>query len=188
MARHGVDPDLVIETAQRLVDRDGWTNLTMTALAKQLGVRTPSLYSHVGSIDEVLSGVQARTLRALGDDLQRAAMGRTGADAFRSLAAALRSFATAHPGAYDLAMGEPIDTAAVLGASAAAGDAVTATILSFGVAEVTTELLFTCVAQLHGVLVLDRTGLFRSAPLDIDAVYVAAVDLVVHHLTVTAAG
>jgi AcrR family transcriptional regulator len=186
MVRRGLDTEIVIDTAEQLVDRDGSTNLTMTGLAKKLGVRTPSLYSHVDSVDDVLAGVQARAMRALGEDLQRAAMGRTGSDGFRAMAAALRQFAATHPGGYELALGEPIDRDAVVAASSAAGAAITAMIHSFGVDEVTPELLFTCVSQLHGVLVLDRAGLFRGASLDLDAIYATAVDLVVHLLTQTA--
>ncbi len=188
MARRGVDADLVIETAEQLVDRSGASDLTMTALAKQLGVRTPSLYSHVQSIDDVLGGVQARAMRSLGDDLQRAAMGRTGPDGIRSLAAALRRFADEHPGLYDLALGEPFDREGVVVASSAAGDALTAMIRSFGIYDVSLELLFTCVAQLHGVLVLDRAGLFHSDQLDMDSIYADAVDLVIHLLTRVADG
>ncbi len=182
MARRGLDAEIVVETAEGLVDADGWTNLTMTALAKELGVRTPSLYSHVASIEEVLAALQGRTLRALGERLQHAAMGTTGAAGFRAMAQALREFAGEHPGAYELAMTEPIDRDAVLVASTAAFDALTAMIRSFGVDEVTPELLFSCVAQLHGVLALDRSGLFRSASLDMDQAYASATESVVHLL------
>ena len=92
--RRGLDQAAVVEAAEALVDRDGWAYLTMTALAAELGVRGPSLYSHVESLEALLGMVQARALAALGDDLQRAAMGRSGADGVRALAGAVRDFAT----------------------------------------------------------------------------------------------
>ena len=186
MARRGIDSELLLETAERLVDTNGWRSLTMTALAKQLDIRTPSLYSHVDSIEEVLAGVQARAMSSLGNDLQRAAMGRTGAEGLRAMAGAMKSFAEQHPGTYELAMAEPIDRDSLVVASSAAGEALDAMIRSFGVTDVTPELVFCCVSQLHGPLVLDRAGLFRASALDLDAAWAQAVELGVHLLSETA--
>ena len=56
--RRRLDRAAVVEAAEVLVDRDGWAFLTMTALAADLGVRGPSLYSHVDSIEALLGLVQ----------------------------------------------------------------------------------------------------------------------------------
>ena len=45
-----LDPDQVLVAAERLVAANGWENLTMAALAADLGVRPPSLYRHVDSL------------------------------------------------------------------------------------------------------------------------------------------
>jgi AcrR family transcriptional regulator len=173
-----VDRTVVLETAEALVDRDGWRQLTITALATKLGVRGPSLYNHVEGIDDLLGELQVRALRDLGAELQRAAMGKVGREGMRALAAVLRDFASRCPGRYDLAMREPFDHAAVLRASAPASEALSAVIASFGVAEVPVEVQLSCLATLHGVLALDRSGLIPRAA-DTAAVYDRAVDLVV---------
>jgi AcrR family transcriptional regulator len=173
-----LDRAVVLDTAEALVDRDGWRQLTITALATKLGVRGPSLYNHVDGIDALLGELQVRALRDLGGQLQRAAMGKAGRDGMRALAAVLRDFAARWPGRYDLAMREPFDHGAVLRASAAASEALSAVIASFGVAEASLELQLSCLAPLHGVLALDRSGLMTSA-VDTSAVYDRAVDLVV---------
>jgi len=177
-ARRRLDRETVVETAEALVDRDGWEFLTMTALASKLGVRGPSLYNHVKSVEALLDAVQTRALAALGSELQRAAMGKSGPQGLHALATALRTFAAEHPGRYELAMSEPIDRDAVRSASAAAGDALSAVVESFGVPELSRDLSFIALSTLHGVLALDRAGLFRGS-VDATAMYDRAIELVV---------
>ncbi len=169
---------MVVEAAEVLVDRDGWAFLTMTALAADLGVRGPSLYSHVDNLESLLGLVQTRALAELGADLQRAVMGRAGADGLRALANAMRSFATEHPGRYELAISAPIDQPALQAAGGTAGEALAAVVASLG-APMSNELAFSCLSMLHGVLVLDHVGLYRGAVVDVDAVYEQATELVV---------
>jgi AcrR family transcriptional regulator len=177
--RRRLDRAAVVEAAELLVDRDGAAKLTMTALASELEIRGPSLYSHVASLDELLSLVQNRALAELGSDLQRAAMGRSGPDGVRALASALRAFASRHPGRYDLALSKPIDRPAIQAASRPAAEAFVAVIESMGV-QITNELAFSCLATLHGVLTLDRAGLYPRTEVDIDAVYAQGTKLVMH--------
>jgi AcrR family transcriptional regulator len=179
VVRRRLDQAAVVGAAELLVDRDGAAQLTMTALAGQLEIRGPSLYSHVANLEALLSLVQTRALAELGSDLQRAAMGRSGPDGVRALASALRTFATHHPGRYDLAMSEPIERPAMQAASIAAGEAFVAVIGSMGL-QLSNELAFSCLATLHGVLTLDRAGLYPRTEVDIDAVYAQATELVLH--------
>jgi AcrR family transcriptional regulator len=188
VVRARVDREVVIAAAEALVDRDGWAYLTMTELAKQLGVRGPSLYGHVESVDALRGQVQARALRDLGLELQRAAMGKSGAAGLRALAAALRGFAQRHPGLYELATLEPIDRSAMIEAGRAAGAALEAVVCSFGLDRLTNELSFGCLALLHGPLSLERAGLYKGALLDVDAVYDQVVELVVDLVERAASG
>jgi AcrR family transcriptional regulator len=167
----------VVEVAEVLVDSAGWQQLTMTSLAAKLGVRSPSLYNHVDSIEALLGEVQARALAALSDRLQRAAMGRVRAECIRAMAAAQRSYAIEHGGLYELAMSQAIDLEATAAASAPAGEALTAAVRSFGVQEVTMELGLACLAPLHGVITLDRTRLMPEA--NTDVAYELVVDAVI---------
>jgi AcrR family transcriptional regulator len=179
VARRRLDRATVVEAAELLVDRDGAAQVTMTALAGELEIRGPSLYSHVANLETLLSLVQTRAMEELGSELQRAAMGKSGSDGVRALASALRAFATLHPGRYELALSEPIDRPAMQAASGAAGEAFVAVIESMGV-QLSNELAFSCLATLHGVLALDRAGLYPRSEVDMDAVFAQATELVVH--------
>jgi len=177
-ARHGLNREVVIDTAEALVDRDGWTRLTMTDLAHKLGVRGPSLYSHVDSLEALLCEIQVRALRTLSTRLQRAAVGKAGARCFQDLANELRAFALEHPGRYDLAMSEAIDPARMLQAGEPAAAALKAVIESFGVDDPAFELQLTCFAALHGVIALERTRLFAGAA-DVSKLYSRATAMVI---------
>jgi AcrR family transcriptional regulator len=100
MPRAGLAPEVVVDAAARLVDAEGLEALTLARLAADLGVRTPSLYTHVASLDDVRRRLAERGARELGDWLQEAAAGRSGHDALRAIASAYREYAREHPGTY----------------------------------------------------------------------------------------
>jgi len=89
-----------VEAAARIADADGLDALTLARVAGELGVRTPSLYNHVGGLDDLRRGVALLGLGELTAALRAAAVGRSGADALHALAAAYRAYAAAHPGRY----------------------------------------------------------------------------------------
>lgn len=57
-----VSPDLILETAARLIDVDGVEAFTMRRLAEQLGVAVTSIYWHVGGRDKLFDSLVERLL------------------------------------------------------------------------------------------------------------------------------
>ena len=100
MARAGLDTAIVVAAAAELVDADGLEALTLARLARRLGVRSPSLYGHVGGLDDLRGRLAVLGAERLHDVLAQAAAGRAGGDALRATAEAYRDFALAHPGLY----------------------------------------------------------------------------------------
>jgi AcrR family transcriptional regulator len=98
MPRAGLSTAAVVGAAAELADADGLEGLTLARLAGAVGVRTPSLYNHVGSLDDVRRGVALVALREIGDALRDAAVGRARDDALVAMAHAYRDYARAHPG------------------------------------------------------------------------------------------
>jgi AcrR family transcriptional regulator len=85
----------------RLADADGPAAVSIAALADKLSVKPPSLYAHVGGLDDVWRRLGVRGLRMLASEIGRAVEGRSGDDALRALAIAYRDFAREHPGLYE---------------------------------------------------------------------------------------
>jgi AcrR family transcriptional regulator len=100
MPRAGLSAQAVTEAAAELADAEGLQAVTLTALAARLGVRPPSLYGHVGGVEDLRERLSARGLEELAQALQAAAAGRAGADALAAIARAYRSYAHEHPGTY----------------------------------------------------------------------------------------
>jgi AcrR family transcriptional regulator len=98
--RAGLSTAAVVGAAAELADSEGLDGLTLARLAGAVGVRTPSLYNHVGSLDDVRRRVALVALREIGDALRDAAVGRARDDALVALAHAYRTYARAHPGRY----------------------------------------------------------------------------------------
>jgi hypothetical protein len=63
-------------------------------------VRAPSLYAHVGGLEDLRRRLAARGARELAAALQAAAAGRAGGDALAAVADVYRGYAREHPGTY----------------------------------------------------------------------------------------
>jgi AcrR family transcriptional regulator len=98
--RAGLTTEAVVETASRLADEDGLDHLTLARVAKELGVKPPSLYEHVGGLDGLRKALRLRGFRLMVDQSRRATVGRSGDEAVRATASELRRFVRAHPGLY----------------------------------------------------------------------------------------
>ena len=99
------DRTQILDEARRLLESDGVTQLSMSGLARALGVRAPSLYRYVGSRDELLQALNLDTLQRLMAALAESQPHATAEPEarLREVAAAFRAFAHANPAAYVLA-------------------------------------------------------------------------------------
>jgi AcrR family transcriptional regulator len=98
--RAGIDPATVVAAAAEVADAEGFEAVTLKRLADELGVRPPSLYAHIGGLDDLRRRLGARGNTELAAALGQAIEGRSGSDALRALAVAYRDYARAHPGTY----------------------------------------------------------------------------------------
>lgn len=83
----------VLATAAGLADEHGLRHVTVSAVARAVGVRTPSLYTHVRGNDDLRVGLAALALGELADRGDRALAGRSGREALEAWAEAQRDYA-----------------------------------------------------------------------------------------------
>ena len=107
MPRAGLNTDRVVGAAAELADEVGPDQLTLAALAARLGVRQPSLYKHVASLDSLQQLIAKRGKAEIADVLGRAAIGLARDDALVAIAHAWRAWALDHPGRYQIAQRAP---------------------------------------------------------------------------------
>ena len=101
MPRAGVDTEKVILTAAAITDESGFDAVTLKEISRRLGVSSPSLYKHIGSLGELKERVSHYAMKQLKDRLVRAVLGRSGVDAFREIGMAYIRFAREHAGLYE---------------------------------------------------------------------------------------
>ncbi|HET7560440.1 MAG TPA: TetR-like C-terminal domain-containing protein [Limnochordia bacterium] len=99
--RAGLDLNAVLQAATEIADTYGLDALTLAALAKRLGIRSPSLYNHVDGLPGLRKKLGLHALGRLHQALTRAAVGRSGDEAVQAVAAAYVRFAREHPGLYE---------------------------------------------------------------------------------------
>ena len=100
----GLTRGAVVTAASELADQEGLEGVTLAAVAKRLGVRSPSLYAHVDGLAGLRRSLALVAAAAMASTLRHAREGRQGAMALRALAHAYRGFVMAHPGWYAAAL------------------------------------------------------------------------------------
>lgn len=93
-----LDREAVVRAAAGLADRDGWSAMTLSQVAKEVDRHVTSLYAHVDSLAGLRRAIALLAIDELSDAVWRAALGKVKGDALRAIAEEYRSYALAHPG------------------------------------------------------------------------------------------
>lgn len=175
----GLDLDTVVESAGRLADRDGFDSLSLSTLARELGIKTPSLYNHVEGLPGLRRQVSLYAAGIFDGYVVEALEGREGVDALRAVAAADREFAQDHPGLYDsfLPAPSPGEDDDLYDAMAKPVFRIAHVLLDMGIPQSeAVHLIRALRSLLHGFLDLEANKGF-GLPVDIDASYETSVEL-----------
>ena len=176
MPRAGLSTAAVVAAAAEIADAEGLDRLTLARVAAAAGVRTPSLYNHVESLDDVRRRVALLALRDLADALRDAAVGRAGDDALVAMADAYRGYARRHPGRYAATQRAPAEGDEEMRAAAkGAVDVVLAILRGYGLeGDDAIHAARAVRSALHGFVALEAGGGF-GIPVDLDESYARMV-------------
>jgi AcrR family transcriptional regulator len=189
MPRAGLSAERVVEVAAELADRDGLEAVSLTAVADAAGVRPPSLYAHVGGLDDLRRRLSTSGAAELAAVMRDAAVGRSREEALRSLAGAYRDYAHRHPGRYLAAQrapgaGDPEGEAA----AGAAVEVIAAVLAGWGFeGSEAIHAIRGVRATLHGFVALEAAGGF-GMPEDVDESFDRLVAMLVGGLVAASAG
>ena len=175
-ARRGLTAQIVIAAAAELVDAEGVSALTFSRVARELGVKPPSLYNHVDSLESLRRDLALHVFDELSELLGVAAMGRSGKDGLQAVADAIRRYTSAHPGLYLLSAETRIDDDELVARSFRAVEPVMAILRGFNLDDdEAIHAARTLRAAIHGFVSLERTGGF-GLDVDVDASFAWLVD------------
>jgi AcrR family transcriptional regulator len=171
--RAGLTPERVVAEAGALADERGIHALSLAPLAERLGVRVPSLYKHVGGLDDLHQRLAAQGASGLSAAVEEAARGRKGRDALLAISAAYRRYAIANHGCYQALA----RISAAYPQRGAAVDALLRRIVAeLGLSPADARRAAHAVrSALHGFVVLEAAGGFGTA--DTDASFHALIAL-----------
>lgn len=166
MQRPPLTPRSVISTAADLADAAGLSAVTLSAVARAVDVRTPSLYGHVRDLAALRDGITTLALGELGDRASDAVAGRAGCDALHALCDAHRDYARAHPGRWESLQRRAGDAVVRSAEAARSSRALAAVLRGYGVPDSDRVHATRLVGSfLNGFIHLEHVGGFaHSAP------------------------
>jgi AcrR family transcriptional regulator len=177
----GLTVEQVVEAAAKIADCDGLDALSLATLASTLGVRSPSLYTHVRGLDGLRRQLALHASGLLVTELAASVDGLAGVDALRAIAEQLRSFAHRHPGLNDSFLPAPApDEDPELAAALREPVTVVASVLEGMDVDPTTviPLIRALRASVHGFVDLELRGGF-GLPDNINDSFTTTVNLVI---------
>jgi AcrR family transcriptional regulator len=90
----------VVQAAAGLINAEGLEALSLGRLARELGIRTPSLYNHVDGLPGLMRELSILNARNLADRLSEAAIGHSGPELVRAVMQTIRAYIKEYPGLY----------------------------------------------------------------------------------------
>jgi len=184
--RPGLDKRLVVQAAADLVNKEGVQALTLSRLARQLGVKTPSLYNHVDGLPDLYRELALMNTRHLGERLGNAVIGKSGPQALAAIAQAYRAYIKEFPGLYLASLQasgtqEPVDLE-LQAAEARVVEVAMAVVASFGLKDKDgLHAVRGLRSMVHGFATLEVAGGF-GLPLDCDESFRRLVAILIHGL------
>jgi AcrR family transcriptional regulator len=184
----GITIDDIVSSATAIADWDGLEAATLTAVAADLGIKTPSLYNHVDGLAGLRRVLAIHGSNILLDEFEKATSGLTGLEALRAIAEVDRRFVAEHPGLYAAFLPAPTeeDDPELYQAMAEPVFHVAHILLEMGIPQSDAiHLIRALRALLHGFLDLEAKHGF-GLPVDIDQSFQAAIELMLSGIEVAA--
>src|SRR4051812_26456186 len=187
-SRLGVEPSMptpsrtslaqIVAAGRSILEAEGLEGLTMQRVARQVGVRSPSLYKRVSSRGELIRLIANDVADQLAGTMDAAAAAGAGEprQELEAIANAFRSFALAHPNAYGLLFARlPADALVDPERNARAAQALLQTAGKLAGPDDALDAARTITAWAHGFVTMESAGAFRLGG-DVDRAFAYGVE------------
>ena len=179
--RSNLNKQSVVQAAADLINAEGLQALSLGRLAKELGIRTPSLYNHVDGLPGLMRELSILNARNLAEHISEAAIGQSGPELVRAVMQTMRTYIKESPGLYlstVRASGTQMEANAELEQEEARSVKVgMAVMASFGLeGEEAVHAVRGLRSVVHGFATLEISGGF-GLPLELDESFSRLVDL-----------
>lgn len=172
----GLSLSTLLQTAADMADAKGLERVSLASLARELGVRSPSLYNHVDGLPDLRTKLAVHGYRLLHGAMIEAVVGWSGDDAVHRLGDAYLAFARAHPGLYEATLRSDPRDPQVEEAGGPIVELIMQVLDVYGLDEETAlHVVRGLRSILHGFTSLEQAGGFRL-PLDLDVSFHLLID------------
>lgn len=100
MLKNSISNELIIETAAKLSNKVGLDNLSLKMIAEELNIKSPSLYNHISSLDEIKETLMTYGWKQIEEKMIDSAVGVAGYDALKNMCYAFYNYATKNKGVF----------------------------------------------------------------------------------------
>ena len=92
-----LDKATLVQAAAEVADRVGWSDLTLSEVAREVDRHVTSLYAHIEGLDDLRREITLLALDEMSDAVWRATLGHVREDALGEIAQVLRRYCEEHP-------------------------------------------------------------------------------------------
>lgn len=180
----GITIDDIVGAAAAIADRDGLAATSLSAVAAELGIKTPSLYNHIAGLFGLRRQLALHAAGELAVVIADAAAGHDPREAIRAAAVAYREWATRHAGLYEALFpaATPESDPELYEAMAVPARHLLTQFEQLGFSEEqAVHLIRGLRSMLHGFVDLERQGGF-GMPVDLDESFEVALDLMLDRI------
>ncbi|WP_375003640.1 TetR/AcrR family transcriptional regulator [Aeromicrobium sp. CTD01-1L150] len=183
MPRVGLTSTRLATAGAEVADAMGFDAVTVSRVARHVGVKPASLYSHLTGSDDLRTKVCLLALSEMAEGAADALAGRAGREALAAYAESFRSYARRHPGRYE-ASHRRLDPATAEASDGRRHTDLAVTILR-GYAVPESEHVHAVRllgSSIHGFVSLEAAGGFSHSAPDAEASWTRAIDALDHVL------
>jgi len=100
MSKNSINDQLIVETAAHISNKVGLDNLSLKMIAEELNVKSPSLYNHISSLDEIKFRLMIYGWKQIEEEMIDSAVGVSGYDALKNMCNVFYDYAINNPGVF----------------------------------------------------------------------------------------
>lgn len=100
MSKNNISDELIIETSAYIANNVGLDNLSLKIIAEELNIKSPSLYNHIRSLDEIKQRLMVYGWKQMEEKMLDSAVGVSGYKALKNMCYAFYDYATNNKGVF----------------------------------------------------------------------------------------
>ncbi len=100
MSKNNISDELIVETSAHIANKVGLDNLSLKMVAEELNIKSPSLYNHISSLDDIKEKIMVYGWKQMEESIIDSAVGVSGYDALKNMCNTFYDYATNNKGIF----------------------------------------------------------------------------------------